>query len=210
MLHFVIVGASADDRVPIPDELDDEPPLPPLERGPHDGGDDGEDRFQNKNPSIDQLETMDMHDELTDISNPRILPALTKASESRFRDRISWRFFKQHDFASICDVVDTVEAMSMDVWYAGIASDCTRRMEGVPGQMAGHHQRFQFIWPVAFSTVTHIRWIERHVVKRFKEENRNVRCKNASRGGERISTPFNEIFFYIAASDKLGIDGLDN
>ena len=56
----------------------------------------------------------------------------------------------------------------------------------------------------------HIRWIERHVVKRFKEENRNVRCKNASRGGERISTPFNEIFFYIAASDKLGIDGLDN
>ncbi len=116
-----------------------------LERGPHDGGDDGEDRFQNKNPSIDQLETMDMHDELTDISNPRILPALTKASESRFRDRMSWRFFKQHDFASICDVVDTVEAMSMDVWYAGIASDCTRRMEGVPGQMAGHHQRFQFI-----------------------------------------------------------------
>ena len=210
MLHFVIVGASADDRVPIPDELDDEPPLPPLERGPHDGGDDGEDRFQNKNPSIDQLETMDMHDELTDISNPRILPALTKASESRFRDRMSWRFFKQHDFASICDVVDTVEAMSMDVWYAGIASDCTRRMEGVPGQMAGHHQRFQFIWPVAFSTVTHIRWIERHVVKRFKEENRNVRCKHASRCGERISTPFNEIFFYIAASDKLGIDGLDN
>ena len=69
--------------------------------------------------------------------------------------------------------------------------------------MRGHQAKYRWMWPLAVAPKTHIRWLERKLVKIYKEERKDSRCNNRSKGGERMSSAGDLAFIYVVGSDTL-------
>ena len=194
----------------VPDDgADDEPP--PVVHHPQGDGQlpEREGAEMIANPSSAELDGMDMFDELSISDSPRITEAKDETYASvRFGFRILWSYFGYFDFYGMVTILHQIIAgHCLTQFYVGITSDPLWRFAGERKKMVGHRARFRWLFPILLADTMRCRWVERFLIQRFKFEDKDPRCMNRSRGGERLANNQHDTtFLYLAGSDTLNTD----
>ena len=111
--------------------------------------------------------------------------------------RIEFRHFGQHVYASLFESVQRLLSSGVTDCYIGLARDVWHRWCKMSDTKSRHHLRWQYVYVLCCTDVTHARWCERRLLRDLASEHT---IRNRSAGGELSREGSDDVWLYVCVN----------